>query len=367
MIGIQYREFNPDEFTSQDRFQHILNVLNQLLHYTNGNADEALDWLKQLNKKHNLFSKDYSFDDFLRELKQNGYLEEQPRNSVKITSKMEKYIRSKAFEEIFSKMGQSTEGNHRTTFTGKGDEHLTETRPFIFGDSFDQLDITKTIYNAHIHHGIDNFSLTERDLEIRDTQFFTSQATVIMIDISHSMILYGEDRITPAKKVALGLSELILTKYPKDSLHVIVFGDTAWEVPIRELPYLSVGPYHTNTKEGLELARNILKRKQVANKQIFMITDGKPSCIREGSKLYKNSFGLDQKILNKTLDEAEICRKQNVSITTFMIARDPVLQDFVRQMTQINKGRAYFSSLGKLGEFIFEDYISNRKKTFKSN
>lgn len=366
MIGIRYHSVSSNDDINSTQFEKLLNLFNQLLGYTNSDAQEALEWMRQLSKKQKFFDKDYDLDDFIEDLKSRGYLKEKPNGSVSISGKMERYIRQKAFEEIFSKLNRSSSGNHRTDFSGKGDEMLSETRPFQFGDSYDMLDITKTIYNSQINHGIDEFSLHENDLEIRDSQYFSSQSTVIMIDISHSMILYGEDRITPAKKVALGLSELIMTKYPKDSLHVIVFGDEAWEVSVKDLPYLSVGPYHTNTKEGLQLARTILNKRKTSNKQIFMITDGKPSCIREHGKLYKNSFGLDQKILNKTLDEADFCRRDGISITTFMIARDAILQDFVRDLTKINNGRAYFSSLTHLGEFIFEDYIANRKKTFKS-
>jgi uncharacterized protein with von Willebrand factor type A (vWA) domain len=179
------------------------------------------------------------------------------------------------------------------------------------------------------------------------------------------MILYGEDRITPAKKVAMALSELIITKYPKDSLDIIVFGDDAWPIEIKDLPYLQVGPFHTNTHAGLELAIEILRKRKAQNKQIFMITDGKPSCIREGKKYYKNSFGLDQKIVNKTLNMAAQSRRLNIPITTFMIASDTYLQQFVREFTEINKGKAFYSSLDNLGEFMFEDYIKNRKKTVR--
>ncbi|MEL0011713.1 MAG: hypothetical protein VW868_09260, partial [Bacteroidota bacterium] len=180
--------------------------------------------------------------------------------------------------------------------------------------------------------------------------------------LSHSMILYGEDRITPAKKVAMALSELIMRSYSKDTLDIVAFGNEAWQISVKDLPYLKVGPYHTNTKQGLEVARHILQRKKFANKQIFMITDGKPSCMLENGRLYKNSFGLDRKIVNKVLDEAVKCRREKITITTFMIASDPYLQHFVREMTEANKGRAYFASLDNLGGFIFEDYIKNRKR-----
>jgi uncharacterized protein with von Willebrand factor type A (vWA) domain len=197
---------------------------------------------------------------------------------------------------------------------------------------------------------------------VRETELKTSTSTVLLIDISHSMILYGEDRITPAKKVAMALSELITTRYPKDTLDICVFGNDAWPIEIKDLPYLKVGPYHTNTVAGLELAMDILRRKKTRNKQIFMITDGKPTCLKEGGGYYKNSFGLDQKILNRTLTLAAQCRKLHIPITTFMIATDSWLQQFVREFTETNKGKAYYSGLDGLGNFVFEDYQRNRRK-----
>ena len=215
------------------------------------------------------------------------------------------------------------------------------------------------------HSSLDNLELREDDLQVYDTDHNTSVATVLLIDLSHSMILYGEDRITPAKKVAMALSELIMNSYAKDSLDIVAFGNEAWQISVEDIPYLKVGPFHTNTKQGLELARHILQRRKYANKQIFMITDGKPSCMLENGRLYKNSFGLDRKIVNKVLDEAVKCRRDKINITTFMIARDPYLQSFVREMTEANKGRAYFASLNDLGGYIFEDYIKNRKRSVK--
>jgi uncharacterized protein with von Willebrand factor type A (vWA) domain len=176
------------------------------------------------------------------------------------------------------------------------------------------------------------------------------------------MILYGEDRITPAKRVAMALSELIMTRYPKDTLDVIVFGNDAWEIQVKDLPYLQVGPYHTNTVAGLELAMDILRRRKHPNKHIFMITDGKPTCLKEGDQYYKNSFGLDRKIMNKCFGLAAQCRRAKIPVTTFMIARDPYLQKFVEDFTEINKGKAFYTSLNGLGEYIFADYERNKKR-----
>ena len=206
--------------------------------------------------------------------------------------------------------------------------------------------------------------MTEADLEVIENEYKAQTSTVLMIDISHSMILYGEDRITPAKKVAMALAELITKKYAKDTLDILVFGDDAWQIEIKDLPYLQVGPYHTNTVAGLELAMDILRRRKNANKQIFMITDGKPTCIKEGIKYYKNSFGLDSKILNKTLTLATQLRKIKIPVTTFMIASDPYLKAFVRDFTKANNGNAYYSSLQGLGNLVFEDFKRNRRKNF---
>jgi uncharacterized protein with von Willebrand factor type A (vWA) domain len=184
-----------------------------------------------------------------------------------------------------------------------------------------------------------------------------------MIDISHSMILYGEDRITPAKKVAMALSELIKTRYPKDTLDIVVFGNDAWPIEVKDLPYLQVGPYHTNTVAGLELAMDILRRRKNPNKQIFMITDGKPTCLKIGKRYYKNSFGLDRKVVNRCMNLAAQCKKLRIPITTFMIATDPYLQRFVQEFTETNQGKAFFASLDKLGAFIFRDFESGKRKT----
>ncbi|MES2388942.1 MAG: VWA domain-containing protein, partial [Bacteroidota bacterium] len=264
--------------------------------------------------------------------------------------------------EIFGKLKKSGRGEHKTSQTGAGDETGTDIRAFSFGDGPDQIAVTESLRNAQVNHGINSFMLTEDDLQVREQELKTQTSTVLMIDISHSMILYGEDRITPAKKVAMALAELITTRYPKDTLDIIVFGNDAWQIQIKDLPYLQVGPYHTNTVAGLELAMDLLRRRKNKNRQIFMITDGKPTCLKEGAGYYKNSFGLDRKILNRTLTLAAQCRKLKIPVTTFMIASDPFLQEFVREFTEINNGRAFYSGLEGLGDLVFEDYKSNRKK-----
>jgi uncharacterized protein with von Willebrand factor type A (vWA) domain len=337
----------------------------QLLTITSGDVQEALEWLNNLDRQYGMTTDEYGMGDFIQDLKDKGYIsEETPGGALSVTAKSERTIRQSALEEIFGKLKKTQSGNHHTPVPGTGDELSTDRRDYQFGDTLEQISMTESIRNAQINHGIGDFTLMENDLEIVEKEFKTQTSTVLMIDISHSMILYGEDRITPAKKVAMALAELITTKYPKDTLDIIVFGNDAWQIQIKDLPYLQVGPYHTNTVAGLELAMDLLRRRKNKNKQIFMITDGKPTCLKEGIRYYKNSFGLDRKILNKTLTLAAQCRKIKVPITTFMIASDPYLQQFVREFTEVNQGRAYYSSLKGLGNYIFEDYQRNRRKTF---
>ncbi|MBY0487595.1 MAG: VWA domain-containing protein, partial [Flavobacteriaceae bacterium] len=249
---------------------------------------------------------------------------------------------------------------------GNGDEHTGEFREFHFGDNLERISMTESLRNAQINHGAGDFQLTENDLIVEDTQFKAQMSTVLMIDISHSMILYGEDRITPAKKVAMALAELITTRYPKDTIDILVFGNDAWPIAIKDLPYLKVGPYHTNTVAGLQLAMDMLRRKRNTNKQIFMITDGKPSCVREkDGTYYMNSNGLDEYIVEQCYNQAAQARKLHIPITTFMIANDPYLQKFVNRFTEANQGKAFYTGLKGLGEMIFEDYETNRKKKIK--
>lgn len=366
MLGYQFSEYRPDENQQQGkaRFQDLLKIFLDLINITGGNVAEALAWLNNLDKKYNLTDESYGIGDFIEDLKRQGYIEEneQERGGFQITPKSEQTIRKNALEEIFGKLKKSKPGNHQSKKSGQGDELGSDRRNFQFGDDLDQIAFTESIRNAQVNHGYEDFFLTQEDLEIIETEYKAQTSTVLMIDISHSMILYGEDRITPAKKVAMALAELITTKYPKDTLDILVFGNDAWQISIKDLPYLQVGPYHTNTVAGLELAMDLLRRRKNANKQIFMITDGKPTCLKEGIRYYKNSFGLDKKILNKTLNLAAQCRRLKIPITTFMIASDPYLQEFVREFTQVNQGRAYYSSLKGLGHYIFEDYQRNRKK-----
>ncbi|ULT25894.1 hypothetical protein KUH03_02615 [Sphingobacterium sp. E70] len=351
----------------QTPFDKLFTIFKELITHTAGDFDEAIDWLRQLDREFKLTTPEYTIDDFIADLKNKGYIREKlgfgGDGGVDLTSKLEKALRQNALDQIFGKMRKGTSGNHKTNHQGRSDENMGDFRSFQFGDSLEKIVLTESLKNAQINHGIGEFSLSENDLVVEDTQFKSQMSTVLMIDISHSMILYGEDRITPAKKVAMALSELIITRYPKDSLDIIVFGNDAWPIAIKDLPYLQVGPFHTNTVAGLQLAMDILRRKRHANKQIFMITDGKPSCLNmPDGTYYKNPMGLDPFITSKCYSMAAQARKLGIPITTFMITSDPYLQQFVNEFTASNQGKAYYTGLGDLGGMIFEDYEENRKE-----
>ncbi|RZJ34799.1 MAG: hypothetical protein EOO51_08050 [Flavobacterium sp.] len=365
--GFFFRSYAAPEVSP---FEKLLDIFTELITHTSGDLDEAIDWLRELDKEYQLTDENYTIDDFIEDLKKKGYIREEIKpdgsGGMAITAKTERSIRQQALKQIFGNLNKSGSGNHKTKFPGVGDEHTGEFREYRFGDPLERISLTESLKNAQINNGAGTFKLTENDLVVEDSQFKAQMSTVLMIDISHSMILYGEDRITPAKKVAMALAELITTRYPKDTLDILVFGNDAWPIAIRDLPYLQVGPFHTNTVAGLQLAMDLLRRKRNTNKQIFMITDGKPSCVRESDgTYYMNSNGLDDYIVDKCYAMAQQARKLHIPITTFMIANDPYLQRFVNQFTQANQGKAFYTGLKGLGEMIFEDYETNRKKRIK--
>tara|TARA_B100000809_G_scaffold266838_1_gene332058 strand:- start:2658 stop:3800 length:1143 start_codon:yes stop_codon:yes gene_type:complete len=378
MTGIDFnfgKGFTFSKYISKEvsHFDRVFDIFKDLLTHTSGDIEEAFNWLNTLNKEYNIFSNEYSLKDFEEDLKKRGYIKEEidpdkgksgkGKGKNILTAKLESALREYALDQIFGKLKKSGIGNHRTTKTGVGDERDGENRSFQYGDDLAMVNMTESLKNAQINNGISDLRITENDLIVEETKHKAQMSTVLMIDISHSMILYGEDRITPAKKVAMALVELIKRKYPKDTIDIIVFGNEAWPIKIKDLPYLKVGPYHTNTVAGLELAMDILRRKRNTNKQIFMITDGKPSCVRLPSgEFYKNSNGLDEMIVSKCLNKAAQARKLKIPITTFMIAQDPYLREFVELFTAQNKGKAFLTGLSGLGQMIFEDYEKNRIK-----
>ena len=360
--------FTKHQKKVQTPFERLFEIFKELITHTSGDFDEAIEWLRELDKEYKLTDEDYTIDDFIEDLLKKSYIKQNNQKGgngegLSLTPKTEKLLREHALKQIFGKLKKSKTGNHKTQKIGQGEDNTGEYKAYQFGDPLEKIDITQSIKNAQIRSISNDFSIQHDDLVVEDNFFKTQMSTILMIDISHSMILYGEDRITPAKKVAMALAEMITTQYPKDTLDILVFGNDAWPISLKELPYLKVGPYHTNTVAGLELALDLLRRKKNTNKQIFMITDGKPSCLKmPDGNYYKNSVGLDESIVEKCYNMARQAKKLQIPITTFMIAQDPYLQQFVRTFTEINKGKAFFTGLKGLGQMIFEDYNKNRRK-----
>ena len=348
-------------------FEKLFEIFKELITYTSGDFDEAIDWLRQLDKEYVLTDENYTIDDFIEDLLNKGFVtaEISPDGDKalnKISAKMEKALRKFALKKIFGQIKKSRSGNHKSKYSGNDDDD-NDYKNYQYGDQVDKIIVSESLKNMYTRTGSDELDLISDDIVVKNSSHNSQMSTVLMIDISHSMILYGEDRITPAKKVAMALAELIITRYPKDTLDILVFGNDAKIIPLKQLPYLKVGPYHTNTVAGLQLAMDILKKKKNNNKQILMITDGKPSCLRlsDGS-YYKNSVGLDPKITNQCYNMAKQAKKLKIPITTFMIASDVYLQHFVREFAKANGGKAFYTGLDNLGEMIFEDYESNRKR-----
>jgi len=273
------------------------------------------------------------------------------------------FLGYKTLKELLGALGRSAVGAHETTHLDTSNEAEAASRPYEFGDVLN-LDVPATLKSAIARHGLGvPIDLDYQDLMVVQSEYRSSAATVLMLDCSHSMILYGEDRFTPAKKVALALTHLIRTQYPGDSLRVVLFHDTAEEIPLAALANVKVGPYHTNTAEGLALARRILAGQRKDMKQIIMITDGKPSALTlPNGKIYVNSGGLDPTILKATFAEVAACRRSNILINTFMLARDRPLVDFVKQVSRICHGKAYFANPMTLGQFLLMDFLKGKTR-----
>lgn len=360
---IRFEALDP-EFFKEINQKKLTDLFLELLNRTSQDVNAALQHLERIWEYHGLEKQSgMTFEEFRDYLEEQGLIRENPATGkFSPTKKGDLQIQKAAFEEIFSGLKKDSAGNHPVHRPGQGGERLPETRPWEFGDSVQDIDFSRSIGNAVLRTGAENVSLGEDDLETHEREHLTTCATVILIDISHSMTLYGEDRITPAKKVAMALIEYIRQRYPKDVIDVVLFGDDAVPVAVDKVARVDNGPFHTNTKAGLQAALKILQKRKQANKQVFMITDGKPSAIWDGGSLYKNPFGLDPKIVAQTVNEAAHLRRKGITLTTFMITSDPYLQEFVDTMTQANKGRAYYATLDNLGKFIFADYARNKKK-----
>jgi Ca-activated chloride channel family protein len=284
-----------------------------------------------------------------------------PPIKFELTEKGTDFLGYKALRNLLGSLGKSSFGRHDTKDLATGVEASGPAKPYEFGDTLN-LDVSGTLLSALAREGLKvPIDVDYKDLLVHQAEYQSSCATVVMLDCSHSMILYGEDRFTPAKKVALALAHLIRSQYPGDSLHLVVFHDSAEEVPLSQLGKVRVGPYYTNTREGLRVAQRILQRQRKDMKQIVMITDGKPSALTEsGGRIYRNPFGLDPRVVALTLKEVANCRRQGILVNTFMLARDHDLVAFVKKVTEICRGKAYFTTPYTLGQFVLMDYL-NRK------
>ncbi|OFW12414.1 MAG: hypothetical protein A3F70_02460 [Acidobacteria bacterium RIFCSPLOWO2_12_FULL_67_14] len=303
-----------------------------------------------------------------------GQGEDSGRVTFEVTDKALDFLGYRALRDLLGSIGRSSAGRHDTRHLATGVEAVAAPKPYEFGDTMN-LDPSSTILNAVRrltgsgvilggHSDPFTIDVDYPDLMVAQSEYQSSCATVIMLDCSHSMILYGEDRFTPAKRVALALAHLIRTQYPGDSLHAVLFHDSAEEIPLKQLGRVRVGPYYTNTREGLRLARRILERQKKDMRQIVMVTDGKPSALtRADGQIYKNAFGLDPYIVAETFAEVNACQKAGIMINTFMLARDPDLVAFVRRVAAICRGKAYFTTPYTLGQYVLMDYMNRKTKT----
>src|SRR5690349_9578321 len=293
---------------------------------------------------------------------------DQPPATFEVTDKALDFLGYRALRDLLGSLGKSSFGRHDTREQATGVEAMAAPKPYEFGDTLN-LAPAATLLNAvqrqHARgESTSRINVTHEDLMVAQGEYQSSCATVLMLDCSHSMILYGEDRFTPAKRVALALAQLIRLQYPGDALKVVLFHDSAEEIPLSQLARVKVGPYYPNTREGLRLARRVLDRQQQDLRQIIMITDGKPSALtRADGRIYRNAFGLDPYIVSETFAEVAACRKAGILINTFMLARDYDLVSFVRKVAEICHGKAYFTTPHTLGRYVLMDYMDKKNRT----
>jgi len=340
-----------------DRMQQAIDAMNQ-----DGKLDDLIEKLLDRLERENFIStgNDPGYPSQARGDAGEG--EGQVR--FEVTDKSLDFLGYKTLRDLLGSFGKSSYGRHDTRHWATGIETSGASRPYEFGDTLN-LDVTATLSSAISREGLSlPLNIEYRDLQVHQCEYQSSCATVVMLDCSHSMILYGEDRFTPAKKVAMALSHLIRTQYPGDSLSLVLFHDSAEELPISQLARVKVGPYYTNTREGLRLSQRILKAQRKDMKQIVMITDGKPSALTlNDGRIYRNAFGLDPLVVSETLEEVARCKRSNVMINTFMLASDPGLVQFVHKVSEMCRGKAYFTTPETLGEYLLMDYMQRKMRT----
>ena len=364
--------------------QHTLEDLKRALQAALENSDfvdhEQADRIQKALESMSGEQVDQLLDKLIQKLVDEGYISTEARDQsetgqggkgnadrkidVKVTDKSVDFLGFKTLKDLLGSLGKSSFGAHDTRDLATGVETSGAAKPYEFGDTLN-LDISETLFSAVRREGLSlPLNLEYADLHVHQAEYQSSCATVLMLDCSHSMILYGEDRFTPAKKVALALAHLIRTQYPGDSLRCVLFHDSAEELRLSDLARVQVGPYYTNTRDGLILAQRILNQEKKDMKQIIMITDGKPSALTlEDGRMYRNAFGLDPLVISRTLEEVSRCKKQGILINTFMLASDYGLVNFVQKVTELCRGKAYFTTPYNLGEYLLMDYMNRKTRT----
>jgi Ca-activated chloride channel family protein len=382
--GFENQYYNFYEFDPERTMEQLQQALLEAMQNRGMIPQELLDQLRENLENYQESQLSELLNKLLERLAEEGYITiEQPRSPegkltkpqtggavgpegktrFEITDKALDFLGYKTLKDLLGSLGKSSFGRHDTRELATGVESHGASRRYEFGDTLN-LDVNATLLSAIARGGLKMpLDLDYRDLQVRQCEYQSSCATVLMLDCSHSMILYGEDRFTPAKKVALALTTLIRTQYPGDSLHMVVFHDSAQEIPLQELARVQVGPYYTNTREGLRMAQRILARQKKDMRQIVMITDGKPSALTlDDGRIYKNAFGLDPLVVSETLHEVARCRRNGILINTFMLASDYGLVNFVQKVTEICRGKAYFTTPYTLGQYLLMDYMQKKVK-----
>ena len=328
-----------------------------------GKLDELIDKLMERLERENYISTTQPQQQG-QVTQQGGQMGQAQDARFEVTDKSLDFLGYKTLRDLLGSLGKANFGRHDTRHWATGVETSGGSQPYEFGDTLN-LDAPATLKSAIAREGLTlPLNLEYSDLQVHQSEYQSSCATVVMLDCSHSMILYGEDRFTPAKKVAMAMAHLIRTQYPGDTLSLVLFHDSAEEMPVSQLARVKVGPYYTNTREGLRMSQRILSRQRKDMKQIVMITDGKPSALTlEDGRIYKNAFGLDPLVVSETLEEVARCKRQNIMINTFMLASDFGLVQFVQKVSQMCRGKAYFTTPETLGEYLLMDFMQRRMKT----
>jgi len=377
-FSTQYMPFSEwNEHTLEDLKKAIQQALENGKLFNDENLQEMMDRLQNMSPE----QMDKLLENLIQKMVDEGQItieepgDQQPsapgvgngkESKVKfeVTDKSLDFLGFKTLKDLLGSLGKSSFGRHDTRDLATGIEASGSSKRYEFGDTLN-LDVSETLFSAIRREGAKvPLDMEYSDLHVHQCEYQSSCATVLMLDCSHSMILYGEDRFTPAKKVALALAHLIRTQYPGDSLRCVLFHDTAEELALSQLARVQVGPYYTNTRDGLILARRLLNQEKKDMRQIIMITDGKPSCLTlEDGRMYKNAFGLDPLVISRTLEEVNRCKKQGILINTFMLASDYGLVNFVQKVTEICRGKAYFTTPFTLGQYLLMDYMNRKTRT----